>query len=134
MKHQNMQIQQYNGIPTLLIIMSLKIEEALKYFDEAIQRNPEGSKYYAEKADTLRAVNRTQEALKFCNIALSIDPYNHNYIVIKILTLLQMNRWDESSQLYEQLQKICPNKQLLEQINRDILIQMEQFNQTFGQQ
>ncbi|CAD8111237.1 unnamed protein product [Paramecium primaurelia] len=56
-----------------------RFEEALEYYDLAIQKNPGKAEYFNGKAIALMSMNRFEEALENYDSAIQKNPENADY-------------------------------------------------------
>ncbi|CAK56534.1 unnamed protein product (macronuclear) [Paramecium tetraurelia] len=56
-----------------------RYEEALDNYNLAIEKNPEDSKYFNNKAVTLQKMNRHEEAFDNYNLAIEKNPEDSGY-------------------------------------------------------
>lgn len=63
----------------LIKLYECDFKEALKYFTEAIKKDPSKDEYYYNCASTYFKMEDLQNAKKFYNLAISINPNNQNY-------------------------------------------------------
>ncbi|CAD8060175.1 unnamed protein product [Paramecium primaurelia] len=76
----------FNGKAIALEKMN-RFEEALQYYDSAIEKNPENSSYFYNRALTLDKMNQFEEALNYYDLAIQISPLNQDYYYGKAVTL-----------------------------------------------
>lgn len=97
------------------LVLSGKIDEGLKKYDEAIKDDPQNPLSYIEKAAVLKALNRFEEACADIDSALGIlrswdvaktdearyDSFYSMLVILKAETLLAMDKADECLSVLE---------------------------------
>ncbi|CAD8166681.1 unnamed protein product [Paramecium octaurelia] len=73
-----------------------KLRIIKQYLNQSIQKNPEDSRYYCNKANTLEQMNRFQEAVENYFSAIQKNPEDSDYYNGKAITLDKMNRFEEA--------------------------------------
>ncbi|CAD8195300.1 unnamed protein product [Paramecium octaurelia] len=110
------QFTMHNNLAIVLDKMN-RLQEALEFYDSAIQKNPEHSDYYNNKgiviyniqANTLTKLNRLDEALENYYLAIRINPENSLYYNNIALTLNIRNRLEEAKKNCDIATQIIPD-------------------------
>ena len=84
-------------------------EEALQYFEKALNIHPNSTNVLVSKANVLDNLQKTEEALSVYDRALRIDSTNEYACYNKALCLQKCHREDEALTLCEQFLRIEPN-------------------------
>jgi tetratricopeptide (TPR) repeat protein len=96
----------------IITILEQEPEEAIKYFEEAIQRFPDYINGYANLAQVNLQLNRYEKALSTVTEALEKNPGDKDLVLIKARVLFRMARYEEALTFFENLEY---NKQNLKQ-------------------
>jgi len=86
-----------------------KPEEALQYFNKAIELNPKNPNFYTYKGNTLLNLQRFEEAIASYDKAIELDPKNPDFYYNKGIALADFQRFDEAISLYDKAIAINPN-------------------------
>lgn len=86
-----------------------KYEEALKYINKEIKKNPKSSTALRQKGLTLSELSRYSESIKFFDKALELDPLKPGWLVEKALTLMHSGKYEGALELCYQAMKMQPN-------------------------
>ncbi|MFX1427279.1 MAG: tetratricopeptide repeat protein [Promethearchaeota archaeon] len=86
-----------------------KYEEALKYINKEIKRNPKSSTALRQKGLMLSELSRYSESIKFFDKALELDPLKPGWLVEKALTLMHSGKYEGALELCYQAMKMQPN-------------------------
>lgn len=89
-----------------------KMEEAINYFNKAIEIEPLNYLAWSNKGLTLKIVNRHEDALMCYERALSLCPDHVNSWFNKAVLLGCMNRYEEASECYKKVLELEPEHEL----------------------
>lgn len=80
-------------------------EEAIKYFDKALEFEPNNSELLYDKAISFQMLLRFDDAIEYYNKSLKIDPDNFGAFINKGLCLSSpnMNRQEDALLCFDQL-------------------------------
>ena len=96
-------------------------EEALQYFEKALNIHPNSANVLVSKANVLDNLQKPEEALSVYDRALRIDSTNEYAYYNKALCLRRCHREDEALTLCEQYQRIEPNNSSILSLKFSIL-------------
>jgi tetratricopeptide (TPR) repeat protein len=91
-----------------LFVVEGDIQQAVKYFDEAVLNDPVFTAAYVAKGQALAHIGKVQEALSSYDKALKLDPKDVNILLQKAQVLADLDRRDESAECYDRAEKIEP--------------------------
>ena len=86
-----------------------RYDEALQYFDKAIDLEPDIAEYWGKKGDVLYELSRYEEALKCCEEAIDLEPNNAEYWGKKGDALYKLSRYEEALQCFDKAIDLEPN-------------------------
>ena len=86
-------------------------EEAIKYFDKALEFEPNNSELLYDKAISFQMLLRFDDAIEYYNKSLKIDPYNFGAFINKGLCFSSpnMNRQEDALLCFDQALILVPD-------------------------
>ncbi|CAK76101.1 unnamed protein product (macronuclear) [Paramecium tetraurelia] len=109
-----------------------RFEEALENYDYAIQRNPESSYNYCQKAITLTNMNRFEEALENYDYAIQKNPESSYNYFCKAITLTNMNRLEMALNNYDKAIYINPANPDYYNFKGNVLFKMKKLQESLS--
>jgi len=80
-----------------------EFEEALEFFDQVLEMNPENADAWNNKGVALYGMGRPEEALICYDRALATDPENREALRNRAFVLRAMARFEEALEAYEKI-------------------------------
>lgn len=82
---------------------------ALQYFIEILENNPDDTSIWVEKGDVLQKLGRHTEAIEAIDMALRLDPANEYAVCKKCRVLCSISRQEEALAVIESALRIYPD-------------------------
>ena len=116
------------------VSMYFKAEESLKYFDKAIELDPNNPDFYSNKGYTLVSLQRFEEAINLYDKALAINPNHANSCYNKACALSMLGREEEAIEYLQKAIEIDPSFKEKAKVEKDFtpLQNLESFKKLVG--
>ncbi len=88
---------------------SNNFDDAIKFFDSAIELDPNYSRAYFFKAHALAAMNKDADSIELYNKAIQLEPNLAEAFYSKANILLKMNKYEDAIECYNKTIEISPN-------------------------
>ncbi|CAD8167948.1 unnamed protein product [Paramecium octaurelia] len=105
--------------------------EALKCFEQAIEKNPEDYEYFIDKTDTLRSMNKAKEALDSYNQAIQRFPKDERIYGAK--GIMSSENYDEALKYFDKAIQMNPQNPSFYAGKGDTLRDMNRYQDSLKQ-
>lgn len=109
-----------------------RLEEAIQYYDQAIELNPKDEVSYNNKAYLLNKLNRHAEALEWINQAIALNPASAHAYKNKAETLLGLRLYQEAFEACEEARSKNPYLEEVYVIKMKLFIAVGQYDEALS--